>query len=193
MLGNKRPCCTLVLLVSAVLCNPAAAQETAKTKVQFVPKPTKDQGKLGEVLPIPRPTYQPITEQDWRNVDPPARFDIKPPEGAPNVVIVLMDQSGYADPSGMGGPISTPTFDRLASQGLKYTNFHVNPLCSPSRAALLTGRNAHQNSMAGVTGTSTTYPGDTGVRPQTISTIGTMLQAWGYNTSYFGKNNEVPE
>jgi len=193
MLRNKISCYTLALFAYAVLCNPLVAQETAKTKVQFELNPTKDQGKLGEVLPIPRPTYQPITEQDWRNVDPPARFDIKPPEGAPNVVIVLMDQSGYADPSGMGGPISTPNFDRLASQGLKYTNFHVNPLCSPSRAALLTGRNAHQNSMGGVTGTSTTYPGDTGVRPQTISTIGTVLQAWGYNTSYFGKNNEVPE
>ena len=83
MLRNKISCYTLALFAYAVLCNPLAAQETAKTKVQFELNPTKDQGKLGEVLPIPRPTYKPITEQDWRNVEPPERFDVKPPEGAP--------------------------------------------------------------------------------------------------------------
>ena len=149
--------------------------------------------KMGEVLPIPAPKQEPITEMDWRKVPPPKRFAVKPPQGAPNVVIILMDQAGYADPATMGGPIRTPTMDKLAQDGLTYTNFHVNALCSPSRVALLTGRNSHQNSMAGVAGTNTAYPGDTGMRPPTISTIGTMLQSWGYVTGYFGKNNEVPE
>ena len=153
------------------------------------PDPAKD----GTVLPIPVPTYPPITEVDWRKVKPPPRFQLRPPTGAPNVLIVLMDQPGYSDPATMGGVIRTPTMDRLAAGGLLYTNFHVNQLCSPSRVALLTGRNSHQNSMAGVTGTSTSYPGDTGIRPPTISTIGTMLQSWGYVTGYFGKNNEVPD
>ena len=149
--------------------------------------------KYGEVLPIPEPKQDPITEPDWRNVPMPKRFQVKPPQGAPNVVIVLMDQAGYADPSTMGGGINTPTMDKLAAGGLLYTNFHVNALCSPSRAALLTGRNNHQNRMAGVTGTNTSYPGDTGIRPPSISTIGLMLQSWGYTTGYFGKNNEVPD
>jgi arylsulfatase A-like enzyme len=149
--------------------------------------------QLGEVLPIMPPKQPPITEPDWRKVPAPPRFEVKPPKDAPNVVIVLMDQACYADPSGMGGPINTPTFDRLAAGGLKYVNFHVCPLCSPSRTALLTGRNAHQNSMAGVAGTAGPYPGDTSVRPRSISTIGTILQNWGYCTSYFGKCNEVPE
>jgi hypothetical protein len=125
------------------------------------------QPKMGEVLPIPAPKQAPITDMDWRQVPPPQRFVVKPPPGAPNVVIVLMDQAGYADPATMGGPIRTPTMDRLAQGGLTYTNFHVNALCSPSRVALLTGRNSHQNSMAGVAGTNTAYPGDTGRTPAT--------------------------
>ena len=149
--------------------------------------------KMGEVLPIPEPKQDPITEPDWRKVPMPKRFQVRPPQGAPNVVIVLMDQAGYADPSTMGGGINTPTMDKLAAGGLLYTNFHVNALCSPSRTALLTGRNNHQNRMAGVTGTNTSYPGDTGIRPPSISTIGLMLQSWGYTTGYFGKNNEVPD
>ena len=72
-------------------------------------------------------------------MSPPPRFEVKPPEGAPNVVIVLMDQLSYADPSTFGGPVRMPTLDRLAATGLRYTNFHVNALCSPSRMALLTG------------------------------------------------------
>ena len=150
-------------------------------------------GKVGEVLPIQAPKAAPITEMDWRKVPPPKRFQVRPPKGAPNVVIVLMDQAGYSDPSTLGGAINTPTMDMLAKDGVTFTDFHVNPLCSPSRVALLTGRNSHQNSMAGVTGTNTSYPGDTGIRPPTISTIGTILQNWGYVTSYFGKNNEVPD
>ncbi|MTH16616.1 arylsulfatase [Flavobacterium sp. LC2016-01] len=151
------------------------------------------QTKMGEVLPIPAPNRAPITEMDWRKVTPPERFVVKPPKGAPNVVIVLMDQTGYSDPSTMGGGVNTPAFERVAKNGLLFTNFHVNALCSPSRVALLTGRNSHQNHMAGVTGTNTSYPGDDGIRPPTINSIGYMLQSWGYCTGYFGKCNEVPD
>jgi hypothetical protein len=172
---------------------PTAKKKKPNTKTAPARRGQAARGKLGEILPILQPKQPPITEPDWRKVQPPPRFEVKPPKGAPNVVIVLMDQSCYADPSGMGGPINTPTFDRLAKAGLKYTNFHVNPLCSPTRAALLTGRNAHQCSMAGVAGTASAFPGDTSIRPKSISTIGTILQNWGYCTSYFGKCNEVPE
>ena len=155
--------------------------------------PSSEQGKLGEVLPIPGRGIEPDEEQNLPKVAPPPRFEVKPPKGAPNVVIILMDQACYADPTGMGGPINTPAFDKLAANGLKYTNFHVCPLCSPSRAALLTGRNQHQCSMAGVAGTASAFPGDTSIRPQTITSIGRMLQSWGYCTSYWGKCNETPE
>ncbi|HKQ43967.1 MAG TPA: arylsulfatase [Rhizomicrobium sp.] len=144
------------------------------------------------MLPIQPPKIAPITEPDYRKVPLPPRFEVKPPKGAPNVVIVLMDQLCYADPEGMGGPIKMPTFDRLAKNGLIYTNFHVNALCSPTRGALLTGRNSHQCSMATVVDTSTGYPGDTGVRPDSCATVGEILHRWGYVTSYFGKCHEVP-
>ncbi|UOK43883.1 MULTISPECIES: arylsulfatase [Flavobacterium] len=161
--------------------------------ILFQPISLLGQDKKGEVLPILPPKQPQITEQDWRKVPPPKPFEVKPPAGAPNIVIVLMDQTGYSDPSTMGGSINTPTMDRIAKNGLLYTNFHVNALCSPSRVALLTGRNSHQNHMAGVTGTNTSYPGDDGICPPSISTIGQILQAWGYCTGYFGKCNEVPD
>ncbi len=105
---------------------------------------------VGEVLPMQPPKQAPITEIDYRKVPPPPRFEVKPPQGAPNVVIVLLDQVGYADPATFGGQIRTPTLDRLAKDGLTYTNFHVNSLCSPSRISLLTGRNSHQAGISAV-------------------------------------------
>ena len=115
--------------------------------------------KMGEVLPILPPKQPPITEPDWRKVPQPKPFQVRPPKGAPNVLIVLLDQTCYCDPSTFGGPINFPTLDRLAKEGLTYTNFHVNSLCSPSRTALLTGRNQHQYSQAAVVDGATSYPG----------------------------------
>ena len=89
--------------------------------------------KMGEVLPIAAPRQPPITEPDWRKVPQPEPFIVRPPKGAPNVLLILLDQIAYADPSTFGGPIKFPTLDRLAKEGLTYTNFHVNSLCSPSR------------------------------------------------------------
>ncbi|MCX5390552.1 arylsulfatase [Streptomyces sp. NBC_00094] len=164
----------------------------ATPKIDYVPIASPGQGLPGEVLPFPEPQYEPITEPDYRRVNPPPRQDIRPPKGAPNIVIVLMDQLAYADPSTFGGQIRTPTLDRLAENGLTYTNFHVNALCSPSRMALLTGRNQHQCSTSTVVDTSTGYPSDSGVRPESCATIGRVLGSWGYVTSYFGKCHEVP-
>ena len=124
-----------------------------------------------------------MTEPDWRKVTPPARYQVRPPAGAPNVVIVLMDQLSYADPATFGGPIRTPTLDRLAANGVTYPNFHVNALCSPTRMSLLTGRNQHQCSAATVVDTSTGFPGDTGVRPDSCATVGEILRRWGYVTA----------
>jgi arylsulfatase A-like enzyme len=120
--------------------------------------------KVGEVLPIQPPKQPPITEQDYRTVPPPP--------GAPNVLIVLLDQVGYADPSTFGGQIRTPTLDRLAKDGLTDTNVHVNSLCSPSRISPLTGRNSHQAGISAVVDGAMSYPGDNGTRPPSVATIG---------------------
>lgn len=159
--------------------------------IEFVRK-ADPAGVLGETLPLPRPRYEPTLEPDWRKVTPPPRFEPRPPEGAPNVVIVLMDQLSYADPSTLGGAIRTPTLDRLAENGLTYPNFHVNALCTPTRMALLTGRNQHQCHSSSVVDSSSGFPGDTGFIGDDAATIGKMLGSWGYVTSYFGKCHEVP-
>src|SRR5579885_3330849 len=90
------------------------------------------------VLPIPEPRYSPISQLDARNATPPPRFEVKAPRGAPNVVLILIDDMGFGQPSTFGGPIHMPTLDRLAANGLRYNQFHVTALCSPTRAALLT-------------------------------------------------------
>lgn len=148
--------------------------------------------KPGEVLPFLPPKQPPITEPDWRKVPQPKPFQVRPPKGAPNVLIVLLDQTSYSDPSTFGGPINFPTLDKLAAEGRTYSNFHVNSLCSPSRTALLTGRNQHQNSQAAVVDGATSYPGDTGVRPKTVAPLAEILRQWGYCTSMFGKSHETP-
>ncbi|HUL13109.1 MAG TPA: sulfatase-like hydrolase/transferase, partial [Methylococcaceae bacterium] len=95
------------------------------------------------VLPIPEPKYPPIRELDARKAKAPPRFEVKAPEGAPNVVIVLIDDMGFGTPGTFGGPVAMPTLDRLAQEGLRYNNFHTTALCSPTRQALKTGRNHH--------------------------------------------------
>jgi arylsulfatase len=94
-------------------------------------------------LPIPEPQHEPVTQLDVRRATAPPRFEVTAPKGAPNIVIVLLDDMGFAHPSTFGGAIAMPTLDRLARNGLRYNNMHVTALCSPTRAALLTGRNHH--------------------------------------------------
>ena len=118
------------------------------------------------MLPIPEPSYPPITELDARKVTPPPRFEVKAPDGAPNVLIVLIDDMGFGMPSAFGGPVHMPTVDRLASEGLRYNQFHTTALCSPTRTALLCGRNHHMNNMGSITETATAFPGNTGPAPE---------------------------
>jgi arylsulfatase len=144
------------------------------------------------VLPIPEPTYPPITELDARKATPPPRFEVKAPPGAPNVLIILIDDMGFAMPSAFGGMVHMPTSDRLAEGGLRYTQFHTTALCSPTRTALLSGRNHHTNNMGGVTEMATAFPGNTGVRPNSVAPLAEMLRLNGYSTAFFGKNHETP-
>src|ERR1700722_19660423 len=95
------------------------------------------------VLPLAEPTYPPVTELDVRKATPPPRFEVKAPDGAPNVLVILLDNLGFGAPKTFGGAVNMPTLGRLAKEGLIYNNFHTAPLCSPSRVALLNGRNPH--------------------------------------------------
>jgi arylsulfatase len=143
------------------------------------------------VLPIPEPNYPHSQVLDARDATPPPRFEVKAPEGAPNVLIVLIDDMGFGMSSAFGGPVQMPTVERLANQGLRYNQFHTTALCAPTRAALLSGRNHHMNNMGSVTETATAFPGNTGQRPNNVAPLAEMLRLNGYSTGFFGKNHET--
>jgi arylsulfatase len=143
------------------------------------------------VLPIQEPARPVITEVDARNVRMPPRVQVNAPAGAPNVVIVLIDDMGFGVPSSFGGPVPMPTMDRLAQQGLRYNNFHTTALCSPTRAALKSGRNHHQVNMGFITEMATGFPGNTGQVPSTTAPLAEMLRLNGYATAAFGKWHET--
>jgi arylsulfatase len=144
------------------------------------------------VLPIPEPKVAPITEIDARKAKAPPRFDVKAPAGAPNVVIVLIDDMGFGQSSAFGGPVQMPTCEKLARNGLKYNRFHTTALCSPTRMALLTGRNHHSCNTGSIMETATAFPGQTGVRPESIAPVAETLRLNGYSTAAFGKYHECP-
>jgi arylsulfatase A-like enzyme len=143
-------------------------------------------------LPIKEPKRQTYTELDARNVTPPSRWEVKAPKGAPNVVVILIDDQGFGATGTFGGPVATPNMDKLAGNGIKYNRFHTTALCSPTRVALLTGYNHHSNNMGAIGEAATTYPGNTSVRPQTITPMAEVLRQNGYNTAAFGKYHETP-
>ena len=123
------------------------------------------------VLPIAEPKPRTYTELDARKAKPPARFEVKAPQGAPNVVIVLIDDIGFGGPSTFGGPIRTPTMDQLAQGGLRFNNFHTTALCSPTRNALKTGRNHHTTNTGSIMESSTAFPGNTGQVPNSVAPL----------------------
>ena len=142
-------------------------------------------------LPIPEPDYPHSTILDARDAKAPPRFEVKAPAGAPNVLIVLVDDMGFGMPSAFGGPVRMPAADALARQGLRYNQFHTTALCSPTRTALLSGRNHHMNNMGGITEIATAFPGNTGARPAKVAPLAEMLRLNGYSTGFFGKNHET--
>jgi arylsulfatase len=142
-------------------------------------------------LPVLEPKPPTYTELDARNLKAPPRFEVNAPEGAPNVVIVLIDDLGFGAPSTFGGPLQTPTLDQLAEGGLRYNNFHTTALCSPTRMALKTGRNHHQANTGSIMESSTAWPGNTGAVPNSVAPLAEMLRLNGYSTSAFGKWHET--
>ena len=147
-----------------------------------------------DILPIPDPQHVGLTTYDAR--DPGTKYPpitaLRPPDGAPNVLIVLIDDVGFGASSAFGGPCNTPVAERLAANGLKLNRFHTTALCSPTRQAMLTGRNHHSVGMGGVTEIATSAPGYSSVRPKDKAPIAETLRLNGYSTSQFGKCHEVP-
>ncbi len=142
-------------------------------------------------LPIQEPKRPTYSELDARKAKAPARFEVKAPAGAPNVVIVLIDDIGFGGPSTFGGPIRTPTFDALAADGLRLNNFHTTALCSPTRNALKTGRNHHTTNTGSIMESSTAFPGNTGQVPNSVAPLAEMMRLNGYSTGAFGKWHET--
>jgi arylsulfatase A-like enzyme len=187
-MGNYRSIAatlTLTFLLSA----PAGAQQ-----INGVPgSPSATTTIPGDQLPAPPQKFGGKIEREATKSTPywPAR--IVPPKGAPNVLLIITDDSGYGVPSTFGGVIPTPALDRIAKDGLRYTNFHSTALCSPTRAALITGRNHHSVGYGVVAEQATGYPGYDSIITKDKATIGRILQDNGYHTAWFGKNHNTPE
>ena len=147
-----------------------------------------------EVLPVPDRPRSGLVTYDAK--DPDTSFapieQLRPPEGAPNVLVVLLDDVGFGASSAFGGPCATPSAERLAAGGLKFNRFHTTALCSPTRAALLSGRNHHVVGMGGITEIATSAPGYNSIRPNTCAPLAETLKLNGYSTAQFGKCHELP-
>jgi arylsulfatase len=155
---------------------------SSQDNVQRTVLPIPDQPRKGLVL---------FDAKDPENKYPPIN-QLRPPKGAPNVLIVLIDDAGFGSSSAFGGPCNTPTAEMLASEGLKFNRFHTTALCSPTRQALLTGRNHHTVGMGGITEIATGSPGYNSILPNTCSPLARTLKLNGYATAQFGKCHEVP-
>jgi len=144
-------------------------------------------------LPLPEPEFKGVigktyldSKEDWPKVP-------TPPEGAPNVVVILLDDVGFGQVSTFGGPVPTPALDKLAARGLRYNRFHTTAICGPSRAALITGRNHHNCGVGFLAEWATGFPSYNNMIPRSTATIGAVLKGNGYATSWFGKNHNTPD
>lgn len=183
----------ILLLLIALATTFFSCNQQQKTEVPVTTETKPASGELDRsVLPIKEPKRPTYTQLDVKDATPPPRFEVTAPKEAPNVVVILIDDMGFGVSETFGGPIPMPAFDRLAQNGLRYNRFHTTALCAPTRMALLTGYNHHSNNMGVITEAATTFPGYTGVRPQTITPMAEVLRQNGYNTAQFGKCHEVP-
>lgn len=180
---NTKTTFAFLILIGFISCGPAKEQQNNSSSAAYKMDRT--------VLPIQPPVTKTVTEMDARNVEKPEAFAINAPEGAPNVVVVLIDDIGFGATSTFGGAISTPTFDRLADNGLKFNRFHTTALCSPTRASLLSGRNHHNVNVGSVMEIATGFAGNQGIRPDNAKYFAETLRLNGYSTAAFGKWHET--
>jgi arylsulfatase A-like enzyme len=188
---HRRIASIFVVVVLILVCAAAnGAQQT--TSVSRSPSPIES--KHRSHLPLPNTVRPSLVTYDAKSPDtkyPPIE-QLRPPQGAPNVLIVLIDDAGFGSSSTFGGPAQTPTLDKLAADGLRYTRFHTTALCSPTRQALLTGRNHHSAGMGNITEIASGAPGYSSVLPNSMSPLARTLVLNGYSTAQFGKCHEVP-
>ena len=172
----------------ALCCASAMAQQ-----VTGVPgSPTATTTIDGSQLPPPDPKFGGVIDLRASESKPWWAPRVVPPKGAPNVLLIMTDDAGFGAPGTFGGVVPTPALDRIANAGLRYTNFHSTALCSPTRAALITGRNHHVAGFGVVGEAATGFPGYDSVIRRENGTIGTILRDNGYATSWFGKNHNTP-
>jgi len=145
------------------------------------------------VLPKPQPAFQGKIGRTAKDSTPDFPKGVEAPKGAPNILLILTDDVGFGASSTFGGPIETPNFQRLADTGLRYNMFHTTALCSPTRAALITGRNHHSDASGVITEMATGYPGYNSLVPKSSGSVGEVLKENGYNASWFGKMHNVPD
>jgi arylsulfatase len=149
-------------------------------------------GGGGVILPAPDHPNQGTATMFAQDAHFAPLQPVRPPAGAPNVAIILIDDMGFGAPSAFGGPIQMPTMERLADEGLRFSRFHTTGLCSPTRQALLTGRNHHSVGMGNITEQASNPPGYTSVRPNSAATVAEVLKLNGYSTAAFGKMHQTP-
>jgi arylsulfatase A-like enzyme len=175
-------------ILALIATTPAGAQQTTGEPGS----PTATTTITGKQLPAPPPPFGGVIKEKASESTPWWPPRVVPPKGAPNVLLIMTDDQGFGAPSTFGGVIPTPSMDRIAAQGLRYTNFHSTSLCSPTRAALITGRNHHSVGFGVVGEIATGFPGYDSIIPIEKGTIGTILRDNGYATSWFGKDHNTP-
>ncbi len=151
------------------------------------------EARAQDVLPQPLSPFKGKIARTAKDSIPDFPKEVSAPKGAPNILLIMTDDVGFAASSPFGGPIPTPTFERLAANGLRYTQFHTTALCSPTRSALITGRNHHSNASGVVMELGSGYPGYHTLMPKSSGAIAEVLKQHGYNTSWYGKNHNVPD
>lgn len=169
---------------------PAQAQAAANSAPASQPQPASALDRT--ILPPADPPFRGETDLTFKGSKPDWPEPLRAPKGAPNVLLIMGDDIGYGHMSAFGGPANTPVFDRAAKQGLSFTNFHTTAVCSASRAALLTGRNAHSVGMGGVPETAAGFPGYNAVIPRSAATVLEILRQNGYGTAWIGKTHLTP-
>jgi len=186
-----------LLFAVALLCaaSPAVAQKSQAQAVQVTGTPGAPSATTtvpGNQLPAPDPKFGGVIKDTAPQSTPWWPPRVVPPKGAPNVLLIMTDDAGFGVSSTFGGVIPTPALDRVAKAGLRYTNFHSTALCSPTRAAIITGRNHHSSGFGVISEQATGFPGYDSIIGRDTATIGRILKDNGYHTSWFGKDHNTP-
>jgi arylsulfatase A-like enzyme len=180
-------------LIAAAMTLASAGASVAQQYYGTPGSPSASEFPNSKILPVPAPKFGGVIKRNAAESKPWWAPRIVPPKGAPNILLIMTDDVGFGAPSTFGGVIPTPALDRIAKIGLRYTNFHSTSLCSPTRAALITGRNHHSVGFGVIAEQSTGFPGYNSIIPRDATTIGEILKDNGYRTAWFGKDHNTPD